>query len=415
MRSIKRSIKIQLCTQVTYQQLIIMVYLLYKIKEVDNLLLMRKGPIMFTKYDEKWSKQPMLLSGTRVWRTYTGGRMIDEFMGNDDPSDGHFPEEWIASVVQAFNPGREQIVEGLNRLQFGDETGPTLKECIENDPVAWLGQKHVAEFKNTTGFLIKFIDSSERLTIQVHPTKQKAKELFNSLFGKTEVWYILGGRSIDGVEPCVYHGFKSNVSRDRFKRLFDVQDISGMLDCLNKVPVNPGQVILMPGGLPHAIGAGCFLLELQEPTDYTIRVERVTPGGLKVPDELCHQGIGFEKMFDCFSFTDDTPHKPDDYVLTPETVRDDENGIEQIRVSYTDTPFFSMRTFKINKSMRISQHGGFSVIVVLAGSGTINRGGDELSIKQGQQLFLPAGLSEIVCSSNGAAPVELVQCLPAKL
>ena len=44
-----------------------------------------------------------------------------------------------------------------------------------------------------------------------------------------------------------------------------------MLDCLHKFEVNKGDTFLIEGGIPHAIGAGCFLVEVQEPTDYTIR------------------------------------------------------------------------------------------------------------------------------------------------
>lgn len=53
--------------------------------------------------------------------------------------------------------------------------------------------------------------------------------------------------------------------------------------------------------MPHAIGAGCFLVEIRAPTD-TIRVERTTPSGFAVADSMCHQGLGFEKMFECFHY-----------------------------------------------------------------------------------------------------------------
>ena len=75
-----------------------------------------------------------------------------------------------------------------------------------------------------------------------------------------------------------------------------------MLSCLHKVPVKKGDTFIIRGGVPHGIGAGCFLVEIQEPTDYTIRTERVTPSGLPVADAMCHQGLGFEKMFDCFDY-----------------------------------------------------------------------------------------------------------------
>ena len=66
--------------------------------------------------------------------------------------------------------------------------------------------------------------------------------------------------------------------------------------------VKKGDTFLIEGGIPHAIGSGCFLVEIQEPTDYTVRNERVTPAGLQISDFMCHQGLGFDKMFDCCEY-----------------------------------------------------------------------------------------------------------------
>lgn len=152
------------------------------------------------------------------------------------------------------------------------------------------------------GVLVKALDSSERLTIQVHPDRRAAQKLFQSAFGKTEAWYILGGRVINGEDPYILYGFKPGMTREKWEQLFWDQDIEGMLQSLNKIKVEPGQVFIVEGGMPHAIGSGCFLLEIQEPTDYTIRVERMTPSGREIAEFMCHQGIGFDRMFDCFHY-----------------------------------------------------------------------------------------------------------------
>ncbi len=84
---------------------------------------------------------------------------------------------------------------------------------------------------------------------------------FNSEFGKTEAWYILGGREVEGEKPYVLLGFKPGTTREQWKSLFEEQDIQGMLDCLHKVPVQEGDTFLLEGGVPHAIGSGCFMVE----------------------------------------------------------------------------------------------------------------------------------------------------------
>ena len=112
--------------------------------------------------------------------------MIDRLHGKEQGEDGHFPEEWMYSVTRAANAGREERVEGISSLDDGSSR--TLKEVLERQPDEMLGASHVKKWGVTPGVLIKIIDSRERLTIQVHPDKEKARELFHSPFGKTECW-----------------------------------------------------------------------------------------------------------------------------------------------------------------------------------------------------------------------------------
>ena len=170
-------------------------------------------------------------------------------------------------------------------------TDVTLKSVLESDTEGYLGK---GAAQPTLGVLTKLIDSAERLTLQVHPDKPTALRLFRSQYGKTECWHILSGHPVNGEEPCIYYGFQPDMTRARWEALFHAQDIPGMLAGMQKYPVHPGDTILIEGGMPHAIGAGCFLVEIQEPTDYTIRVERTTPSGFAVADSMCHQGLGFE-------------------------------------------------------------------------------------------------------------------------
>ena len=63
-----------------------------------------------------------------------------------------------------------------------------------------------------------------------------------------------------------------------------------MLSCLHKVPVKPGELWFVDGGIPHAIGAGCFMIELKEPSDLMVIPERQTPSGRKLSDVKLHCG-----------------------------------------------------------------------------------------------------------------------------
>jgi mannose-6-phosphate isomerase len=359
------------------------------------------------------SQRPLKLLSNRVWRTYHGGKMIEQWQGNEAPQDNSFPEEWIASVVQARNAGREHIVEGLSLVEIEGEPSVSLKELVSTRPVSFLGERHVQMFGSQLGVLVKALDSAERLTIQVHPDRQTAKTLFSSAFGKTEAWYILGGREIDGEAPYILYGFKPGMTREQWEKLFWDQDIEGMIQSLNKLEVEPGQVFLVEGGMPHAIGSGCFLLEIQEPTDYTIRVERTTPGGREIPDFMCHQGIGFERMFDCFHYdTYSEDEVADRFRIQSKLVHESKGFLERSLISYEDTKYFALSSIEIAHSCVLGQQGSFSVLVVAAGSGNLIWDGGIMEVQQGDQIFLPAGVEELRCERTAGEMLQLLRCFP---
>ena len=331
---------------------------------------------------------PVRLKSERAWRTYHGGRLIDELHGVPSAKDSHFPEDWIISAVRAINPGREGVVEGLNRLADFDMT---LKDFVSADPVAALGGAHVASVGESLGVLVKLIDAAERLGVQCHPDKEKAREFFGSAFGKTECWHIVGGREIDGETPCVYMGFKPGVTREAWRDVFDRQNIPAMLDMLHRLEVKPGDTFLIEGGTPHAIGAGCLLVEIQEPTDYTFRTEKVTPQGFKVPDKSCHYGLGFDRMFECFHYegVDETEARRR-YGVEPLILESSEDFIRTLIVGAPRTDCFTLERVEVSRKCRIDPAGSFMGLYVLAGGGLVETGAGGEPVKPGDQFFVPA-------------------------
>jgi mannose-6-phosphate isomerase len=359
------------------------------------------------------SRQPLKLCTARVWRTYTGGKLIDEWHAYKNPSDSCFPEEWVSSLVTAYNPrAGSEAREGLSWLEHNGER-LYLKDLIESDPVAFLGRQHVEPFGKVAGVLIKVLDSAERLAIQVHPDKAAAKRLFRSDYGKTEAWYIIGRRTIGSEPPYVLLGFKPGVTRRDWQRMFEAQDVPQMLDALHKIYVRPGDVYLVEGGVPHAIGPGCFLIEIQEPTDYTIRVERRTPGGLDLDDELCHQGLGFETMFDCFHYEGvDRLELMERYYVASPPPPEGSRDYRQTLIGPDRTQVFSMDRIEVASELNIDTEHSFSSLIVVSGRGRLCYEDGCLDLVQGDQLFVPNGVSGLVCQNSGDTAVVLVQCFP---
>ncbi len=345
------------------------------------------------------------LRENRVWRIYLGGKLLDEFRFGQG-CDGYFPEDWIASVVKANNPERDGKPENEGLTTTSD--GEYLRDVIRSNPEDILGKEHISKLNDNFGVLTKFLDSAERLPIQVHPDKKAAKELFCSDYGKTEAWYILGGREINGEQPYILLGFKSDASREKLKLLFDRQDIEGMAALMHKIPVQPGDTFLIKGGTPHAIGPGCFLLEIQEPTDYTISLEKCNTLGEKLPDFLCHQGLGFERMFDCFHY-DNRPLDSilSEFKLNPVSV-EIADGYEKTEIiSYADTPCFSLNRYDVSGECSLPDSPRARAFVIIDGEGEI----DSISFKRGESAFVPAQ-SGVIAAKPSKYGMTILECLP---
>lgn len=345
---------------------------------------------------------------TRVWRTYGGGAALDRWHGRQGEN-GMFPEDWAASTTRASNPGREEIVEGLSRV-CSMPGQPYLRDVIARDPLAFFGEAHLRAYGEKAGFLVKLIDAGERLTIQVHPDKQFARDILHSDYGKTEAWYILGGNRADA-QPCIYMGFKPWVTRAVWKDIFQRQDIPAMLDCLHRIPVQAGDCYFISAGVPHAIGEGCFLAEVQEPTDYTMRTELVTPGGLRIHENQCHQGVGYERMLDCFHYDgaslEETVAR---WRSQPRCVLETAGGRVDSLIDERQTRLFSMRRIQASGSVALEAPGCMSILTVLSGSGVLRTALGEMTTARGDVLVARADCPPItVCGE-----LSILQSFPPR-
>ena len=144
---------------------------------------------------KQYAHLPLKQLPNRVWRTYQGGALIDRWKKNSPENDGNLPEEWIMSTISARGKNRP-VDEGLSLIRTPKDIIP-LDTLISSDLDLFIGERLANKF-GTPGVLIKMLDSNERLTIQVHPDKEYARARLNSDFGKTESWYVLDVREING-------------------------------------------------------------------------------------------------------------------------------------------------------------------------------------------------------------------------
>lgn len=120
-------------------------------------------------------------------------------------------------------------------------------------------------FDEKDSLLFKLINSKEDLSIQVHPSDEIAQQLENKHYGKSEAWFVL--RSEPGSKVGI--GIRERISVSEIVAHCKKGDLS---DFLNWIPVTVGDLLYIPSGTIHAIGAGLILAEIQQPSDITYRL-----------------------------------------------------------------------------------------------------------------------------------------------
>ncbi|MGI9353495.1 MAG: class I mannose-6-phosphate isomerase, partial [Rhizobiaceae bacterium] len=308
----------------------------------------------------------ILLPSNRVWRTYPGGMKLDRLEGREHPTDAQFPEDWIGSTTRAINKGREHLVEeGLSKVTVADET-LTLKALCEKQPNALLGARHVEKYGANTQFLLKFLDSAIRLHIQCHPTIPFAQKHLDSNSGKTEAYVILSIRD-DVKEPYIYMGFQHPPEKAAFKRMIEQQDGDAILACFEKIPIKPGDVFMVPGGMPHAIGEGVFMIEIMEPTDFAVRIE-FERGGYVLPAESRFMNRGIDFALSMFSY-EPTPVETikDHYFCQPRVLATQDQSTEYVLIDEQKTRCFSVNRIDV-KDCYVRAADSFYIGVVSKGS-----------------------------------------------
>ena len=152
----------------------------------------------------------ILLPPNRVWRTYPGGRTLDQLAGKTSPADSHFAEDWIASATRAVNPPHAassrggplgSTSPGISQVRIGHDPAPRdFTALLASDPGYFLGAAHVRKYGAQPQLLVKFLDSGTRLHFQVHPTREFAQRMLGAPSGKTEAYYVLGTREVDRLD-----------------------------------------------------------------------------------------------------------------------------------------------------------------------------------------------------------------------
>lgn len=244
--------------------------------------------------------KPFKFLTNRVLRLYTGGSRIDRLRGERE-EDNNYPEDWIASCIEGNGRTYHSPGHGISQITY-DGVIHSFPEFLQEHPLEILGPAHVSRFGANPGVLTKLLDSAELLPLQVHPSRMDAERLFGLPYGKTEAWIILATREINGEEPYLFVGFNEEFDRT----IFFQESLEGKyrkgFKMLHKLTVEPGDVIVIHGGLPHAVGPGITMVEVMEPSDLVI-VPEINCCGLMLDEAKRFSGLSPQTALELFDTT----------------------------------------------------------------------------------------------------------------
>lgn len=292
-------------------------------------------------------------------RFYRGGEQIARFRGQ--PIQDRFsPEDWVASVTEVTGEA------GVGLTTLPD--GRLLRDAVGEEPEAWLGAAHVAEFGTSTEVLTKLLDAGERLPVHIHPSRVFAAQHLRSSHGKAEAWIYL-------TDGDAHIGFLPDVTEGEILPLLAEGESAPVLEKMHRIDVRAGDVVFCPPGIPHAIGGGSFMVEVQEPADLSIFLEWKDfplPGGaaghLGLDEATAASAViaGVERT------------EVDSYVTATGQDRGD-------LLKGAEAPF---RAHRLHGGDELD--AGFSVLITVGGSGKLlDRDDESFALEQGTTSVVP--------------------------
>lgn len=348
-------------------------------------------------------RQPIFFERNRVYRIYQGGAPYQAFFadenGYDDGTDNMFPEEWVASKVKAINPCYFGERDGVSVVKG---TNIFFDDLLRDYPADLLGHRRY-------DCLVKYLDSAVRLPFQVHPTKEFSQKFFHSTYGKTEAWLVVATRP--GAK--LYFGFNQPMTQERLSELEERSEVEKdiMTGILQGVDVKVGDMWLIKAGLIHAIGAGCTIIEVQEPTDFTIQPERWC-GDYHISYEEEYIGLSKEDALTCINY-DIYGDKALAYAhICPTTEIDTPTYTREALITHQDTPCFAQNRHSLRAGGQFVMAYAPSVYILLDGTAEIVGDGYRRTIRRGEYFYLPyVAEGKFIIRTDASA--TLIECLPS--
>ena len=307
--------------------------------------------------------QPYPIKFTPILKeTIWGGKKLSELLHKESNSN-NIGESWEISGVK-------NNISLVNNHVF---KGKALTDLIETYKDDLVGHFIYQKFGNTFPLLFKFIDANDDLSIQLHPNDAIASKRHNS-FGKTEMWYVVDADK--GAK--LYVGFDKEYSKEEYLEKFNNGEI---LEMVNEIEVEKGDVFFIETGTVHAIGKGVLVAEIQQTSDITYRIFDWN----RTDNEGNSRELHTEQALDAFDFSKTKLEK----IKYENTLNQTETLVE---CEYFKT---NKLTVKGELKKDISSLKSFIVYMCVEGEGIISVNGQKEIITKGETILIPAVVEEI--------------------
>lgn len=255
----------------------------------------------------------------------------------------------------------------------GPDKGKSLNRLVSEQKAKLVGEENYLRFGDEFPLLVKFIDASQDLSIQVHPNDETAHRL-GKPHGKTEMWYTL--ESAPGAH--LYNGLKKKITTEEYEQMVANDTI---VDALARYEIKEGDVFYIPAGRIHAIGSGCFVTEIQETSDVTFRIYDYK----RKDKDGNYRELHIKEAAQCIDFT-----------VLP-NYRAGYEPILNEGVQLVESPYFTTAVYDLTEPMTLdySELDSFVILIAVKGEGAITCNGEQMTFKMGDTILLPATTNEV--------------------
>jgi len=255
----------------------------------------------------------------------------------------------------------------------GPEKGKPLNQLVREQKDKLVGEENYKRFGDEFPLLIKFIAARQDLSIQVHPTDEVAHRQGKSR-GKTEMWYALESDA----GSLLYNGLKQQITPEQYKTMVEDGTIT---DALARYEVHEGDVFFIPAGRIHAIGAGCFVAEIQQTSDVTYRIYDYKRKDKNGNYRELHTQLASESI---------------DYTVQP-NYRTEYEPRKNEGIQVITCPYFTTAVYDLTEPMTLdySELDSFVILIAVKGEGRLICNGEEMSFQMGDTVLFPATTNEV--------------------